>query len=89
VKWHLGMIMTEPDGVVGAITPWNFPVSMAGWKLGPALAGGNAVVLKPSELTPFLSVFLAQLAVKAGLPPGLINRRARRRADDRQRHYPT
>jgi aldehyde dehydrogenase (NAD+) len=70
---HLGMIMTEPFGVVGAITPWNFPVSMAGWKLGPALAAGNAVVLKPSELTPFSSVFLAQLAVKAGLPAGLIN----------------
>ncbi len=70
---HLGMIMTEPYGVVGAITPWNFPLSMAGWKLAPALAAGNAVVLKPSELTPFSSVFLAQLALKAGLPPGLIN----------------
>ncbi|WP_409192695.1 aldehyde dehydrogenase family protein [Bradyrhizobium sp. RDM4] len=70
---HLGMIMTEPYGVVGAITPWNFPLSMAGWKLAPALAAGNAVVLKPSELTPFSSVFLAQLAIKAGLPPGLIN----------------
>ena len=70
---HLGMIMTEPFGVVGAITPWNFPVSMAGWKLGPALAAGNAVVLKPSELTPFSSVLLAQLAVKAGVPAGLIN----------------
>ncbi|GLR88571.1 aldehyde dehydrogenase family protein [Bradyrhizobium iriomotense] len=70
---HLGMIMTEPFGVVGAITPWNFPVSMAGWKLGPALAAGNAVVLKPSELTPLSSVLLAQLAVKAGLPAGLIN----------------
>ncbi len=70
---HLGMIMTEPFGVVGAITPWNFPVSMAGWKLGPALAAGNAVVLKPSEMTPFSAVFLAQLAVKAGVPAGLIN----------------
>lgn len=70
---HLGMIMTEPFGVVGAITPWNFPVSMAGWKLGPALAAGNAVVLKPSEMTPFSSVFLAQLAVQAGLPAGLVN----------------
>jgi aldehyde dehydrogenase (NAD+) len=70
---HLGMIMTEPFGVVGAITPWNFPVSMAGWKLGPALAAGNAVVLKPSEMTPFSSVLLAQLAVKAGMPAGLIN----------------
>ena len=49
----LGMVMTEPYGVVGAITPWNFPLSMAGWKLGPALAAGNAVVLKPSEMTPF------------------------------------
>jgi aldehyde dehydrogenase (NAD+) len=70
---HLGMIMTEPYGVVGAITPWNFPVSMAGWKLGPALAAGNAVVPKPSEMTPFSSVFLAQLALKAGMPAGLIN----------------
>ena len=70
---HLGIIMTEPFGVVGAITPWNFPVSMAGWKLGPALAAGNAVVLKPSEMTPFSSVFLAQLAVQAGLPAGLVN----------------
>ncbi|MBR1132057.1 aldehyde dehydrogenase family protein [Bradyrhizobium iriomotense] len=70
---HLGMIMTEPYGIVGAITPWNFPVNMAGWKLGPALAAGNAVVLKPSEMTPFSSILLAQLAVKAGMPPGLIN----------------
>ncbi|WP_026614783.1 aldehyde dehydrogenase family protein [Ensifer aridi] len=69
----LGMIMTEPYGVVGAITPWNFPVSMAAWKLGPALAAGNAVVLKPSEMTPFSTVYLAELAIRAGLPPGLIN----------------
>ncbi|NSZ18922.1 aldehyde dehydrogenase family protein [Agrobacterium vitis] len=69
----LGMIMSEPYGVVGAITPWNFPVSMAGWKLGPALAAGNAVVLKPSEMTPFSSIYLAQLAVRAGIPAGLIN----------------
>lgn len=69
----LGMIMSEPYGVVGAITPWNFPVSMAGWKLGPALAAGNAVVLKPSEMTPFSAIYLAQLAVRAGLPAGLIN----------------
>ena len=69
----LGMIMSEPYGVVGAITPWNFPISMAGWKLGPALAAGNAVVLKPSEMTPFSAVYLAQLAVKAGLPAGLVN----------------
>ncbi|WP_081161958.1 aldehyde dehydrogenase family protein [Ensifer aridi] len=69
----LGMIMTEPYGVVGAITPWNFPVSMAAWKLGPALAAGNAVVLKPSEMTPFSTIYLAELAVRAGLPAGLIN----------------
>lgn len=69
----LGMIMTEPYGVVGAITPWNFPISMAAWKLGPALAAGNAVVLKPSEMTPFSTVYLAELAIRAGLPAGLIN----------------
>ena len=69
----LGMIVTEPYGVVGAITPWNFPLSMAGWKLGPALAAGNAVVLKPSELTPFSTVRMAELATEAGIPEGLIN----------------
>ncbi|PDT50282.1 aldehyde dehydrogenase [Sinorhizobium fredii] len=70
---NLGMIMTEPYGVIGAITPWNFPVSMAGWKLGPALAAGNAVVLKPSEMTPFSTLYLAELSARAGLPAGLIN----------------
>lgn len=70
---NLGMILTEPYGVVGAITPWNFPVSMAAWKLGPALAAGNAVVLKPSEMTPFSAIYLAELAVRAGLPAGLIS----------------
>ncbi|MBB2154973.1 aldehyde dehydrogenase [Gluconacetobacter diazotrophicus] len=69
----LGMIMTEPYGVVGAIVPWNVPISTAGWKLGPALAAGNAVVLKPSEQTPFSVVHMARLAVKAGVPAGLIN----------------
>ncbi|MBZ9765475.1 aldehyde dehydrogenase family protein [Mesorhizobium sp. CA6] len=69
----LGMIMSVPYGVVGAITPWNFPISMAGWKLGPALAAGNAVVLKPSEMTPFSAIYMAELAVRAGLPSGLIN----------------
>lgn len=69
----LGMIMTEPYGVVGAITPWNFPINMAAWKLGPALAAGNAVVLKPSEMTPFSTIRLAELAVRAGIPPGLIS----------------
>ncbi|MBY2915371.1 aldehyde dehydrogenase family protein [Rhizobium leguminosarum] len=70
---NLGMIVSEPYGVVGAITPWNFPISMAGWKLGPALAAGNAIVIKPSEMTPFSTIYLAQLAIKAGLPAGLIN----------------
>jgi aldehyde dehydrogenase (NAD+) len=68
-----GMIVSEPYGVVGAIAPWNVPVATAGWKLGPALAAGNAVVLKPSEMTPFSTVYLAELAVRAGVPAGLIN----------------
>ncbi|TMV84452.1 aldehyde dehydrogenase family protein [Thioclava sp. BHET1] len=68
-----GFIADEPYGVVGAITPWNFPVSMAGWKLGPALAAGNAVVIKPSEMTPFTTLYLAELSVRAGLPAGLVN----------------
>ncbi|MBD9529937.1 aldehyde dehydrogenase [Paracoccus sp. PAR01] len=70
---QLGMIMDEPYGVVGAITPWNFPISMAGWKLGPALAAGNAVVLKPSEMTPFATLRMAELSVQAGIPAGLVN----------------
>lgn len=70
---QMGFIASEPYGVVGAITPWNFPVSMAGWKLGPALAAGNAVVLKPSEMTPYSALMLAELSVRAGLPAGLIN----------------
>lgn len=69
----LGMLLTEPFGVIGAITPWNFPLSMASWKCGPALAAGNAVVLKPSELTPFSTVRMAELAVQAGLPAGILN----------------
>ncbi|GAB7545782.1 aldehyde dehydrogenase family protein [Cupriavidus sp. CuC1] len=70
---HLGMVVAEPYGVVGAITPWNFPLVMVSWKVGAALAAGNAVVLKPSELTPFSAVRLAQLAIEAGVPPGLFN----------------
>lgn len=70
---HLGLIMDAPLGVVGAITPWNFPLSMAGWKMAPALAAGNAVVLKPSELTPFATLAMAELAVAAGIPAGLVN----------------
>ncbi len=70
---QLGLVEYEPYGVVGAITPWNYPLPMAVWKLAPALAAGNAVVLKPSELTPFSAVRLVQLAEKAGLPVGLVN----------------
>ncbi|HVX74901.1 MAG TPA: aldehyde dehydrogenase family protein [Bradyrhizobium sp.] len=70
---HVGMIASEPFGVVGAIVPWNVPLSSAGWKIGPALAAGNAIVLKPSELTPFSTLYLAELSVRAGLPAGLIN----------------
>jgi aldehyde dehydrogenase (NAD+) len=69
----LGMTLTEPYGVVGAITAWNVPLSLAGWKLGPALAAGNAVLLKPSEITPFSTLYMAELAVEAGIPVGLIN----------------
>ena len=69
----LGFIASEPYGVVGAIAPWNFPLSMCSWKVGPALAAGNAVVLKPSELTPFSTLRLAQLAIEAGMPPGIFN----------------
>lgn len=70
---QFGYVCDAPYGVVGAITPWNFPISMAGWKLGPALAAGNAVVLKPSEMTPYSTLYLAELSVRAGMPPGLIN----------------
>jgi aldehyde dehydrogenase (NAD+) len=70
---QLGMVIAEPYGVVGAITPWNFPLVMVSWKVGAALAAGNAVVLKPSELTPFSALRLAELAVQAGVPAGLFN----------------
>ncbi|CAM3654119.1 NAD/NADP-dependent betaine aldehyde dehydrogenase [Vibrio aerogenes CECT 7868] len=70
---RLGMVISQPYGVIGAITPWNFPMSMLMWKVGPALAAGNAVVLKPSEMTPFTSVYLAKLAVDAGIPANQFN----------------
>ncbi|WP_338333564.1 aldehyde dehydrogenase family protein [Acetobacter sp. LMG 32666] len=69
----LGMTVYEPYGVTGAIAPWNFPLVMASWKVVPALAAGNGTVLKPSEMTPFSAVRLAELAVEAGLPAGLFN----------------
>ncbi|MEZ5009973.1 MAG: aldehyde dehydrogenase [Chitinophagales bacterium] len=69
----IGMITREPLGVVGAITPWNFPMMMAAWKIIPALATGNSVVLKPAEQTPLTALKIAELAVEAGLPPGVLN----------------
>jgi acyl-CoA reductase-like NAD-dependent aldehyde dehydrogenase len=63
----------EPLGVVGLIVPWNFPLTIAAWKLGPALAAGNTVVLKPAELTPLTALRFAQLAAEAGIPEGVVN----------------
>src|SRR4029077_5105339 len=63
----------EPLGVVGLIVPWNFPLNIASWKLGPALACGNTVVLKPAELTPLSALRLAELALEAGIPEGVLN----------------
>jgi betaine-aldehyde dehydrogenase len=66
-------IVREPLGVCAAITPWNYPLNMAAWKIGPALAAGNTVVLKPSEYTPLTTLMLGRLALEAGLPPGVFN----------------
>lgn len=63
----------EPLGVVGAIIPWNFPLLMAIWKLGPALAAGNTLILKPAEQTPLTALYLANLVREAGFPPGVVN----------------
>ena len=69
----LGMIVHEPIGVVGAVLPWNFPLAMLAWKLGPALAAGNSVVVKPPELTSLTTLRFAELATEAGLPDGVLN----------------
>jgi gamma-glutamyl-gamma-aminobutyraldehyde dehydrogenase len=69
----LALVTREPMGVIGAIVPWNYPMLMAAWKLGPALAAGNSVVLKPSEKSPLTALRLAELAVEAGIPPGVFN----------------
>ena len=69
----LALITREPAGVVGAIVPWNFPLLMACWKLSPALATGNSVVLKPSEKSPLTALRVAELAIEAGLPEGVLN----------------
>lgn len=69
----LALITREPMGVIGAIVPWNYPMIMAAWKLGPALAAGNSVVLKPSEKSPLTALRLAEIAIEAGLPEGVFN----------------
>jgi acyl-CoA reductase-like NAD-dependent aldehyde dehydrogenase len=69
----LNYTVREPIGVVGAITPWNFPAVQAIWKIAPALAMGNAIVLKPAQLAPLVPAALGELALEAGLPPGLVN----------------
>jgi acyl-CoA reductase-like NAD-dependent aldehyde dehydrogenase len=69
----LALITREPVGVVGAIVPWNYPLLMAAWKFAPVLAAGNSLVLKPSEKSPLTALRVAELAVEAGIPPGVFN----------------
>jgi acyl-CoA reductase-like NAD-dependent aldehyde dehydrogenase len=72
VAGGLGFTVREPLGVVGLITPWNFPLTIASWKLAPALAAGNTVVLKPAELTPLTALRFAELVLEAGIPEGVV-----------------
>ncbi|HSV83166.1 MAG TPA: aldehyde dehydrogenase family protein [Ramlibacter sp.] len=71
-EWH-AYTLREPVGVVGQIIPWNFPLNMAMWKIAPALAAGCTIVMKPAEQTPLTALKLAELALEAGLPPGVLN----------------
>ena len=73
VAGGVDMTFREPLGVVGLIVPWNFPIAISSWKLGPALACGNTVVLKPAEVTPLTALRLAELALEAGIPEGVLN----------------
>jgi gamma-glutamyl-gamma-aminobutyraldehyde dehydrogenase len=70
---NLAMILREPIGVVGAVIPWNFPAQMAAWKVGPILAAGNSLILKPAEQTSMSALRMGELACEAGLPPGVFN----------------
>ncbi|MEM0949644.1 MAG: aldehyde dehydrogenase [Pseudomonadota bacterium] len=70
---HIAMIVREPVGVVGLVLPWNFPLLMLAWKIGPALAAGCSVVVKPAEETPLTALRIAELAIEAGIPPGVLN----------------
>lgn len=69
----VGLIVREPIGVVGAVLPWNFPLMMMAWKIGPALATGNSVIVKPAEQTSLTALRLGELALEAGVPPGVLN----------------
>src|SRR3954451_20355080 len=73
VAGGVDMTFREPLGVVGLITPWNFPLTIACWKVAPALAAGNTIVLKPAELTPLTALELERIALEAGLPEGVLN----------------
>jgi acyl-CoA reductase-like NAD-dependent aldehyde dehydrogenase len=73
VAGGVDMTFREPLGVVGMIVPWNFPLTIASWKVAPALAAGNTVVLKPAELTPLTALELERIALEAGLPEGVVN----------------
>ncbi|MBY8879486.1 gamma-aminobutyraldehyde dehydrogenase [Actinacidiphila acidipaludis] len=70
---HTSHVRREPIGVIGSVAPWNYPLQMAAWKILPAIAAGNTIVLKPSELTPLTSLMFAAAAVEAGLPDGVVN----------------
>ncbi|MCP9209410.1 gamma-aminobutyraldehyde dehydrogenase [Streptomyces sp. HD1123-B1] len=70
---HTSYVRREPIGVVGSIAPWNYPLQMAAWKVLPAIAAGNTIVLKPAELTPLTSLMFAQAATEAGIPDGVVN----------------
>jgi gamma-glutamyl-gamma-aminobutyraldehyde dehydrogenase len=70
---NVALIVREPMGVIGMLVPWNFPAQMAAWKIGPALAAGNSIVLKPARQTSLSALRLAELAAEAGLPPGVFN----------------
>jgi acyl-CoA reductase-like NAD-dependent aldehyde dehydrogenase len=72
-RGSLGMITREPLGVIGAVVPWNFPFMLAIWKLAPALAAGNSIVIKPAEQSPLSALKLAELAAEAGIPGGVVN----------------
>ncbi len=86
---HTSFLRRDPLGVVASIAPWNYPINMATWKVGPALAAGNTVVLKPSELTPLSALRLAEITADI-LPPGVLQRGDRARRDGRRlaRHAP-